>query len=394
MCGFFRMKIQSNIFKLYLREFFAESLFFIPIFVPFLGGLGFSMQQILVLEAVFAAMLVLFEIPSGYFADLHGKKKSIVIGAVLEFIGLLFFVFSNDFTGFLFGEIILGIGTSFQSGANEALLYESLLQMKRKKEYKKIQGNVFFWGRMGATVSKIIGAFLAVILLRLPFYATLLPWFLVVIIAFTLIEPGVHVKRFETWKHFLHICGETFLEQKKLKYLVVYAAIPPAFFLMTFWLYQKYMEAVSLPIFYFGIVIALMNITSGLGSKYAKEIEEKITPKLSIVLIPVVGALVWILLAAISSPFLIVLFMITSFLWGFTLPVVQDYLQNLTGSDKRATVLSIRSFLTRALFLTFAPFFGWITDMYSVQAAFAASSVLLLVFGGFSLLMLKKVHVL
>ncbi len=385
--------ISGNIKKLYLHNFLYEMIFFIPILVPFWSGLGFSMQQIFYLEAAFAAMVMLCEIPSGYFADLYGRKNSMMLGAVLEFIGLLLFVFSGSFLGFLLGEVVIGIGASFQSGANEALMYDTLVELGREDEYKKKQGNYFFAGRMAATFAKVTGAFMAGLMIRLPFYSTIIPWFLAIIVVFTLVEPKTHEKAFETWKHFTNICKESFIKNKKLKYLLIYGAIPPGFFLITFWLYQKYMEVTEVPIIFFGIIISLMNVTSGFGGKYAKEIEEKITPKLALILIPLMAAIVWGSLAIVKSPYMILVFMIATFLWGVHLPIVQDYIQKIISADRRATVLSIRSFLTRGIFLVFAPFLGWITDFYSIQTAFAFAAGLILVLGGMSLLALKKVKI-
>jgi MFS family permease len=383
-------KIEANIKKLYLHNFFFEMMFFIPILVPFWSGLGFSMQEILLIEAGFAMTLMLLEIPSGYFADMYGRKTSMMIGAVLEFIGLLIFIFAGSFSGFLLGEIVIGIGASFQSGANEALMYDSLVQLKREKEYKKKQGNYYFAGRMSAVLSKIPGALFAGIFIKLPFYLTMIPWFIAVIVVFSLVEPTIKRQKFETWKHFTNICKEALFKNKKLQSLLLYGAIPPGFFLITFWLYQKYMETTQVPIIYFGIIISLMNLTSGLGGKYAKEIEEKITPKLTIILIPITAALVWASLAVFSSPYLIWIFAVAAFVWGLHLPITQDYIQKITTSDKRATILSIRSFLTRVVYVIFAPLLGWVTDCYSIQSAFGFSAGLIILFGGISLLLLKR----
>ena len=386
--------IRSNIWKLYTGSFLREAIFFIPIMVPFFSGLGFSMEKIFILEAAYAAMLVLLEIPSGYFADLYGRKRSIIIGSLFEFLGITIFVFSGSFVGFLIGEIIIGIGASFCSGAEEAMVYETLLESGEEEHYKKIQGDIFFYARVASTVSNVAGAFLAAVFLRLPFYATLVPWGLWVLINFTLIEPKQYEKEFETWKHFKRICKESFVDNKKLRYFLIYAAIPPGFFLMSFWLYQNYMGFAGLPIFYFGIVIAAMNIFSGLGSKYAKELEEKLTPKVSLIIIPIAGILVWVIFASFKSLWLLPLMFITGTLWGFVAPIINDFIHRIVSSDRRATVLSIRSFLTRGIFLLLAPFLGWVADIYTIQSAFLVAAIILFVLAAISLATLRAVKIL
>jgi len=371
-----------------------ELIFFIPIMVPFLSNLGLSMQEILMLESGFAAMLVLFEIPSGYFADLYGRKKSLIIGSLLDFLGMTIFIFSSSFEGFFIGEIILGIGSSFCSGAEEALIYETLLEVKENSRYKKIQGNMYFYARIASTFSSITGALLAAVFLRLPFYATLVPWALWVGINFTLVEPKEHKKSFEKWGHFVKICKESFVDNKKLRYFLIYSAIPPGFFMMSFWLYQRYMGFVELPIFYFGFVIAAMNIFSGLGSKYAKEIEEKLTPKISLIIIPVLSVIVWSVFAGVKSLWILPLVLVTGPLWGFVGVIINDFIHKIVSSDRRATVLSIRSFLSRGIFLVLAPFLGFVTDVYSIQMAFAAAAVTLFALTAVSFVSLKMVKIL
>lgn len=385
--------IRSNINKLYAREFLFELIFFIPILVPFFEGLGFTMQQILILEASFASTLVLMEIPSGYFADLYGRKTALIINSIINFIGITIFILSSSFWGFLAGEIILGIGLSFGSGSNEAMLYETLLEIEANEKYKKIQGNVFFYGRLGSIISNITGSLIAITFLKLPFYLTLIPFAVALLITLTLIEPKRHERNFETWKHFKRICKETVIDNKRLRNFLIFAAIAPGFFLMTFWLYQKYMIFVELPIVYFGTMIAFMNILSAIGGKYAQEIEKKISPKLSLILISIIPAIVWITLSNVKSILALPLFAITSLVWGMTTPIFQDFIQKIVSSDRRATVLSIRNFLIRGLFLLLAPFLGWITDLYEIQTALFMAAVIFLVLSSISLLTLKKVKI-
>lgn len=385
--------IQSNIWKLYTGQFLNELIFFIPIFVPFLDGLGFSIQQILILESTFAMALTILEIPSGYFADVYGRKTALTLGSFIQVIGILIFVLSNTFKIFLLGELIIGIGGSLVSGAGEALLYDSLIELKKENAYKKISGNLFFYGRMAAVISNIIGAILATIFLRLPFYLTLIPYTAWILVNCTLHEPKKHQKQYEKWEHFTRILKESF-HNHKLKYFIIYAAIPPAFFLMSFWLYQSYMGFIGLPIFYFGFVVAGMNIFSGMCSKYAEKIERLVSPKGSLILLPALAIGVWLILGNTKNIWLIPLLCITSGLWGFSTPIFQNFIQQMTTSDRRTTVLSIQSFLTRGIFLILAPFLGWITDLYDVQTALLMAAALLFFLSGLSLIMLKRIKIL
>lgn len=369
--------IRSNIWKLYLANMLFEMHFFIAIMVPFLKTLGLNMTEVLILEAAFAVTIVILEIPTGYFADIYDRKTSLIISGLFTFIGTSAFALSTDFWGFLLGEILVAIGTSFASGAVEALFYDTLLETKEENRYKKIQGNAFLLQRIGTVIGTISGGFMAAVFFRLPFYLSVIPPFLGLLIVFTLHEPHRHKITHEHFKHFVKILKDSFLNSK-LRWFITFASFPRAFFLIAFWLYQAYMEFVSLPIFYFGIVIAGMNILSGLGSKFAEEIEKLLTPKFALIAIPAVASISWLIMANINYIWGIVFAFLSSLMWGFFMPVCNDFIQKIVDSSRRATVLSIMNLMPRLMFFIFSPLIGKITDTYNIQTAFLAAAVLLI----------------
>ena len=93
-----------------------------PIIVLFFQENGLSMKEILLLQSLFSIGVVLFEIPSGYFSDVVGRKTTIVLGCIFGFLGLLTYSFSYGFIGFLIAELLLGLGTSFISGTDSAII--------------------------------------------------------------------------------------------------------------------------------------------------------------------------------------------------------------------------------------------------------------------------------
>jgi hypothetical protein len=67
---------------------------------------------------------------------------------------------------------------------------------------------------------------------------------------------------------------------------------------------------------------------------------------------------------------------------GIASPVLKDYINRLTSSDIRATVLSIRSLIVRAFFAVIAPFFGWIADVLSLSQALIIIGMVFMVLAG------------
>ncbi len=107
---------------------------YMPIVVPFYESNGLSMKDIMILQAVYSIAIVVLEVPSGYLADVIGRKKTLIIGAVFGVFGFTTYSLSFGFMGFLVAEIILGIGQSCISGADSAMLYDSLAGQRRREK--------------------------------------------------------------------------------------------------------------------------------------------------------------------------------------------------------------------------------------------------------------------
>jgi MFS family permease len=377
---------------LYAGTFLTELLFIAAIIVPFLSVLGLSMEEILITEAIYSLAILIAEVPSGYFADRVGRKISIILGALFWIIGISFYAFFGGFFWISIGALFWGIGSSFNSGANEAMLYETLMQLGREKEYKKVQGNIFFYGRIAAVIGSVSAGFMAAGDLKIPAYATLLAVIVWFFLSLSLKETRHELEEKEAWQHFKRILKESLLHDKQLRYFLLFTAIG-GFFAIEFWLAQKYWGFLGVSIVYFGLLVAGMNIFSAFASKYAKEIENKIGEKEALLVIPIVPIIVWFIFANVSVLWIIPLFFITTGLRGFMVPVFNDFIQKHSTFDRRATIMSVKSLLEKMVFFVFAPLLGAVTDVYSIQTAFLIIAGILAVFAAASLFTLRRVKI-
>ena len=55
-----------------------------PILMLFYHDLGFTAEESFQLKAFYSIAIVIFEIPSGYAADILGRKKTLLIGSVFR----------------------------------------------------------------------------------------------------------------------------------------------------------------------------------------------------------------------------------------------------------------------------------------------------------------------
>ncbi|MBF0199936.1 MAG: MFS transporter, partial [Desulfamplus sp.] len=79
-----------------------------PIVALYYSENGLAAADIYLLQAIYSLSVAILEIPSGYMADIIGRKKSLVIGSILGALGYFVYSIAYDFQGFLIAEMILG----------------------------------------------------------------------------------------------------------------------------------------------------------------------------------------------------------------------------------------------------------------------------------------------
>lgn len=363
-----------------------------PIIVPFYKDNGLDAKNVFALQAVYSIAVVILEIPSGYIADVWGRKKTIVAGSSLGFFGFLVYSLSGGFYGFLLAEIILGFGQSLISGADSAILYDSLLEIKKENQYTKMEGRITAIGNFAEAIAGVIGGILATISLRTPFYFQTGVAFLAVPASIMLIEPHQHKLQVGiSLRHFFSIIHWCLFKNMKVRDTILYSSIIGTSTLTMAWFVQFYFQQVNIPLAFYGILWPGLNMLVGITSLYAYRLELQLGQKRTILLILLSLIAIYISLGWIHSFWGISLLVIFYLVRGIATPILKDYINRLTESKIRATVLSVRSFVIRIFFAICGPILGWMTSKISLAYALTSAGIVFLISGGiFALLLLFK----
>lgn len=366
------MNIQNNIWKLYIIKGLMWFMVAMPIIVLFFQENGLSLQEVMILQGSYSMMVALMEIPSGYLADLFGRKKTMVLGTLFCFLGFALFSFSFGFWEFFIAELLLGIGNSFISGSDSALLYDSLLQSKQKDQYTKIEGKTYSIGNFAEAGAGILGGFLADISLRYPWYVQAAIAALAIPFAISLIEPQVHKKNKleKSFKAILQVVKYAIVENKLLRWFIMFSAITGVATLSMAWFAQPFFKEVNVPIKWFGFLWAALNFSVGISSYHAYKLERIYSKNTILFMVGISIAVAFLLLGSSATQWGIFWIFLIYLTRGIATPVLRNYINELTSSEIRATVLSIRSFIIRASFAIVAPFLGWIADLYTLSYSF------------------------
>jgi len=384
------MDLKSNIKKYNYFHFVRFFIFFVPIVVLFLQENGLSLRQIFLLQTVYAIIILVMEVPSGFFADVYGRKITLVLGSAAIAISAGVYANSYSFFGFLIAELLWGLGGSFISGADTALLYDSLVDLKKRKEYKRIEGHAHFLGRVSEAIAAVLGGFLALISLRTVMYATIVPFVILFFVSLTLKEPKRHIKIHEKGHlhHVYKIIKFALHQNKTIKWIILYSATLVSMLYVAFWFYQPYFQLVGVPVVYFGLIFAGINLFSGISLKYSHIYEKKLGLKFALISFPIIMALAFFILGKFVVIFSIIFVLLFQFVRGTKFIIVSDAINKIVWSDKRATVLSLNNMAHRFLFAIISPFMGWFADIYTIPTALMLSGIIVLVGGGLTLGML------
>ena len=380
--------MNTNIHCLYIIKIAKWFNLVMPTIVLFYQDTGMGMQEILFLKAIYSITIVLFEIPSGYSADVWGRKKTLLAGSVLGTLGMVIYSTNSLYIGFAVAEIILGLGHSFISGADAAMLYDTLKSDNRAAAYLKHEGRITAGGNFAEALAGIAGGLLATISLRTPFYAQAVVAASAIPAALLLNEPALdtlkgHKKNFG---EMIAAVRHAFLGHEILPWVLLFSALTGTATLTFAWLVQPYFKEAGLPLAMYGVMWTLLNLSVGATGLYAYKLEGKLGYKKSMALVVVLISAGYFLAGRyISLPAIAVLFFFYA-VRGVATPILKDYINRHCASEVRATIFSLRNFIIRINFALMGPFLGWIADDYSLKFAFWAAGLIYLLAGGMSIL--------
>ena len=148
-----------------------------------------------------------------------------ITGCIVAFGGYICYSLSSTFYAFFIAEILLGIGQSLVSGADSALLYDTMLHYDRENEYLKYEGKVTMIGNFSEAFAGIFGGLLATFSLRLPFYCQILIAFIGIPAALTLQEFNVKTKIVNPLANIWKIIRYSLFTNKSLCYDIMFSGI-------------------------------------------------------------------------------------------------------------------------------------------------------------------------
>ena len=362
--------LQRNIRFYYIYAFFAMFQLWAPIWVLFLLDRGFSLTEVTVLDMASFVIIALAEMPTGAVADRWGRKVSLGLGTALLPVSVVIFGLSHSFLLVLVSYLFWSIAFTLTSGADIAFLYDSIKGLGREAEFQRILGRVIAVGQVALAASAVLGGLLGSIDLALPVFVTavaLVPAFGAVML-FT--EPGEEGAVRPTYLSNVRDTVKSAARVPPLRYVLAYAAFFGAAMFVVQVFFQPYLKERDIPVAAFGAMYMVFTLATVFGALLAHRLTSTLGERATFLLMPMVAAVSLALLGLFQSIATFILLLAVNLVYGASSPLLADFINRYTPTERRATMLSLRALLASLVLAPLEPGLGYIADRHRLRSGF------------------------
>lgn len=356
-----------------IHSFLSRLYFFLPILVLWFRAHGFTQFEVTILLSVFFLSVTVSEIPTGIFADRFGHRQAMVLCGLLQAAGVFLLAFPSSLLPAVLGEVLMGIGQAFYTGAKEAWLFNWLEQDQLSHRYQKDYAHSKLFEFVGMGLGSLIGGTIYVHSGRLPFFLTAVAFLGAAVVGCFLKEPrrpslsgASAASPPRLLKGFREILSGT----SRLKKLIGYdCGLFAVIFVFLVTLIQPYLKEAGLPLPYFGILFLFFHSSAMVGSLMARRVPEATLRGPFFFLLALSFCAGFAGLAIMKHPLSFLVVAALNLSWGLFFPTTSQVLNRLIPSHARATILSTQDFLQHLLFVILAPLLGLATDHWGLSPA-------------------------
>ena len=381
-----KKRLKRNIALDYVSTFITNLNMQSSVWVLYLAYCGLSLTQIGLVEGVYHATSILFEIPSGAVADLLGRKRSMILSRICVAISCIIMLFFRDFWFFALSFAIQALGNNFNSGSEEALLYDSMKSIGQEEKYMGVYGRLNMIIEVSQGIATVLGGILAEYSYFWCYSACLVIALLAIFPVWAMTEAPMKGHEKHKSRHVLEAVALHFRTSYEilksdiriLKISVYYSIIFAAETLLFFYS-QQYYAQMGYNKIQISVILLFAGCVSCLGAVLSEKIYRRFGRKTAFL-----GG-VFIALSLICYGFGNVViaasaFCIGSFANSALYPVQSESLNELIPSEQRATLISVNSMFFSIFMILLFPIAGAMADHWGLAGVLAGIGSVLLAF--------------
>jgi len=321
-------------------------------------ALGMSVFSVMMLSSA------IFEVPTGIFSDLIGRKKTIFLGALASILGVIFYAIGGAYLFLVVGAVLEGLSRSFYSGNNNALLYDSLVETQQEAEYHTFLGKVSSMFQVALALSAIAGSIIAHWSFAWVMWLSVIPQVLCLIISLKMVETTNQVIKSDS-NVFSHIkeAFKYFFENRKLRLLSLASILNYAFGESAFQFRSAFVNLLW-PLWAVGIARALANFGAALSYYFSGSLIKKFKEFKILIIGNVYGRIISLIALFFPTVLSPALLSSNSLFFGVTSTAQENLFQKEFTSTQRATMGSLNSLFGSIAFALVSFFLGLFADRF------------------------------
>ena len=352
---------------------FFNSRFYYPVFTILFLDFGLTVAQFSILNAVWAATIVLAEVPSGAVADIIGRKRllNFAAGVMIVEIGIISFMPRIDpvliFSVFLVNRVLSGLAEAAASGADEALAYDSLHEAGMADQWGRVLEVLMRYQAIGFVIAMTTGAVVydphlmsqvagwmglgipltQEVTMRFPLYLTFVLALLAFVSTLKMTEPeqAEADSSDRSVKQTLAVtlnAGIWIMKTPFVLWVMLFGMLLDGTIRMVITLSSQYYRMIGIPESIFGIMGSVVALLGLVIPKIARKIAENRTPEAALLITAGLAASGLVTMNGFWPWAGLVPALITFSAMYFTGFFVSFYVNRETDSRQRATVLSFK----------------------------------------------------
>lgn len=383
--------IKNNIKFLHYYNFWDNFIPFYPVKILFFAEICGNFAEAMSLFAVQNISTAFWELPTGCLSDKWGRKWVCRAASFIQLLAFILYAAAESYQVLLIAAFINGLSFALSSGNDTALLYNTMVQLKRKDDYHKEISKNISSAQLGLALGAFAGIGFTYISLRTVMYASIVPTTLAFLLTLMLVEPTYKKEASNNavkhiWRAFLHI-----YKQKRLRYLALAETVHYGFNEAAFDFNSVFFKQ-FVPEWTLGIFKGLGHFANSLANYLSFPFAKKIGIKATILLGSFSDNLINIISVLVANVFSPIIKIITAFCNGLKDPALNTLIQNDCSEEERATILSVMSFFGTLFYAICAIFIGKLADITTPYWAMIVAYVLALSGNSILLIAFKQQH--
>ena len=337
-----------------------------PFLVIYFADIAGSFTLAMSLGAIRNFTITCMEVPTGILSDKFKRKYITFMGAVSIFVAACLYLVAESYAVLVVASLFYGLYTALMSGNNEALIYASLKEGKREKDFHEVLGRKEGFYKFSFGLSALVGAGIVWFFgIRETFYVMVVTSVLMMITVSKLVEPKAKVDKVND-NPFVHFrkSFKNVWKSKRLRYLTIASSLDYGIGMAAYDFISVFFNR-FIPTWLIGVLRTVAYFLGSIGSFLSYKISSCFGYTKTIMTFIGLNYLVNILSVLANSAVSPFIKVFDAFTYSVAAPAQDTLMQNRFTDEQRATMGSVISLFRSIVYGVCSLIVGIVADVFS-----------------------------